>query len=108
MAEMKLIKDKTFTCTLFAPTSELERLTSRAAASTWFKRHFVDAVHIIGEETLLDDFDRNPRSWLISLKVRSEMAPIKTGGAERHPRRSHTTTRIAASYWGTQRIRWFR
>lgn len=63
-------KDKTFTCTLFAPTSELERLTSRAAASTWFKTHFIDAVNLIGEEILLNDFQRNPRSSLVSLKVR--------------------------------------
>lgn len=63
------LKDKTFTSTLFAPTSELQRLTTRRAASIWFKTHFPDVVDLIGEETLLDDFLRNPRSSLISLKV---------------------------------------
>ncbi|KAF8574488.1 FAD/NAD-binding domain-containing protein [Ramaria rubella] len=63
-------KDKTFTSTLFAPTSEFAQLTTRDAASIWFKTHFPDAVKLIGEETLLNDFQRNPRNSLISLKAK--------------------------------------
>jgi hypothetical protein len=63
-------QDKTFTCTLFAPTSEFERLSSREAISRWFSRHFPDALSLIGEERLIEDFERNPRGALVSIKVR--------------------------------------
>ncbi|KAF8575953.1 FAD/NAD-binding domain-containing protein [Ramaria rubella] len=63
-------KNKTFTSALFAPTSELAKITSRADASVWFRTHFPDAVDLVGEETLLNDFQRNPRNPLISLKVK--------------------------------------
>ncbi|KAF8498334.1 FAD/NAD-P-binding domain-containing protein [Gautieria morchelliformis] len=63
-------KDRTFTCTLFAPTSEFDQLTTRSAVSAWFKAHFPDAVELIGEGTLVEDFRRNPRNSLISLKVK--------------------------------------
>jgi hypothetical protein len=36
---------------------------------TWFKNHFPDAVSVMGEQALLRDFERNPRSPLISTKV---------------------------------------
>jgi len=61
-------KDKTFTCTLFAPTAEFDRLNRPEIITTWFKFHFPDALSIIGEEALLRDFERNPRSPLISTK----------------------------------------
>jgi kynurenine 3-monooxygenase len=38
---------------------------------TWFMSHFPDAASIIGEKALLQDFKRNPRSPLISIKVRN-------------------------------------
>lgn len=63
-------KDKTFTCTLFAPSSEFAGLTSPEALLCWFKTHFPDALPLIGEEGLLNDFKRNPRSPLISIKAR--------------------------------------
>jgi kynurenine 3-monooxygenase len=63
-------QDCTFTCTVFAPTTELDKLRTRKDASEWFNRHFPDAVHLIGEDNLLDDFERNPRSPLIHLKAR--------------------------------------
>jgi kynurenine 3-monooxygenase len=93
-----LWKDKTFTCTLFAPKSELDRLTSRAAASAWLKAHFIDAVNLIGEETLLNDFQQNPRSSIISVKVRRIHEPAyRFTGAERlHSRPNRTITRTDA------------
>ncbi|KAH6918674.1 kmo protein [Coprinopsis sp. MPI-PUGE-AT-0042] len=63
-------KDKTFTCTLFAPTAELDRLSSPDSILAWFKFYFSDAVHKIGEQMLLADFLKNPRSPLICTKDR--------------------------------------
>ncbi len=62
-------QDKTFTCTLFAPSSELDRLRTPEEILTWFKLHFPDAVSLIGEKELLRDFTSNPRSPLICTKV---------------------------------------
>ncbi|KAF9053567.1 FAD/NAD-P-binding domain-containing protein [Hymenopellis radicata] len=61
-------QDKTFTCTLFAPRSELDRLTSPESILSWFKLHFPDAVTLMGEKALLHDFTSNPRSPLICTK----------------------------------------
>lgn len=63
-------KDKTFTCTLFAPTAELDRLHSADILLTWFKLYFPDALRAIGEKRLVDDFMKNPRSSLICTKVK--------------------------------------
>ncbi|KIP09635.1 hypothetical protein PHLGIDRAFT_102657 [Phlebiopsis gigantea 11061_1 CR5-6] len=62
-------KDKTFTCTLFAPTTEFERLKTREITLKWFKSNFPDALPLIGEEALLRDFEKNPRSALITVKA---------------------------------------
>ncbi|KDQ60731.1 hypothetical protein JAAARDRAFT_31708 [Jaapia argillacea MUCL 33604] len=63
-------KDKTFTCTLFAPTSELDQLSDNERFKNWFRANFPDALELIGEQRLLDDFARNPRSPLISIKAK--------------------------------------
>lgn len=62
-------KDKTFTCTLFAPTAELDRLSSPDSILAWFKFYFPDAVQKIGEQMLVADFLKNPRSPLICTKA---------------------------------------
>jgi len=62
-------KDKTFTCTLFAPTAELDRLNSADSILSWFKSYFSDAVRVIGEKALVEQFMRNPRSPLICTKA---------------------------------------
>jgi len=46
-----------------------ESLTTGETTLTWFSKHFPDAVRLIGEEKLLHDFKKNPRSSLISIKV---------------------------------------
>ncbi|KAJ7098011.1 hypothetical protein B0H15DRAFT_823742 [Mycena belliarum] len=61
-------KDKTFTCTLFAPSAELDRLVDRETFVSWFKRHFPDALELIGEDNLAADWAQNPRSPLICTK----------------------------------------
>ncbi|PCH38088.1 FAD/NAD(P)-binding domain-containing protein [Wolfiporia cocos MD-104 SS10] len=62
-------KDKTFTCTLFAPTTEFDRLDADETIIKWFKTHFPDALLLIGEEALLYAFRNNPRSSLMSIKA---------------------------------------
>ncbi|KAH8107036.1 FAD/NAD(P)-binding domain-containing protein [Cristinia sonorae] len=62
-------QDKTFTCTLFAPTKEFDKLTSPDVIVSWFKTHFPDALSLIGQDALLHDFKHNPRGSLISIKA---------------------------------------
>ncbi|KAI6096622.1 hypothetical protein EDD16DRAFT_1847969 [Pisolithus croceorrhizus] len=73
-------KDCSFTCTLFAPTSELDRLATTGDILSWFKTHFSDALALLGEERLSYDFANNPRSPLITIKAGG--LPCITGGAE--------------------------
>ncbi|KAF8557253.1 FAD/NAD(P)-binding domain-containing protein [Imleria badia] len=63
-------KDKSFTCTLFAPTVEFDRLIGRQAILSWFRTYFPDALLLLGEDKLVNDFAKNPRSPLISIKAR--------------------------------------
>ncbi|CAK5264262.1 unnamed protein product [Mycena citricolor] len=61
-------KDKSFTCTLFAPISVLDRLVDRQTFLSWFKEYFPDALKLIGEDNLCSDWSKNPRSPLICTK----------------------------------------
>ncbi|KAF7984033.1 hypothetical protein HWV62_17549 [Athelia sp. TMB] len=61
-------KDKSFTCTLFAPTTEFGRLRSREAVLAWFAAQFPDALALIGADAIADAFAHNPLSPLISTK----------------------------------------
>ncbi|KAJ6547472.1 FAD/NAD-binding domain-containing protein [Mycena capillaripes] len=61
-------KDKSFTCTLFAPIVELDRLVDRKTFLAWFKKYFPDALELIGEDNLANDWAQNPRSPLICTK----------------------------------------
>ncbi|KAF8478628.1 FAD/NAD-P-binding domain-containing protein [Russula ochroleuca] len=62
-------KDKSFTCTLFAPTTEFETLSNKDQILSWFRIHFPDTLELIGTEVLLNSFQQNPRNPLISIKV---------------------------------------
>ncbi|EJD05820.1 FAD/NAD-binding domain-containing protein [Fomitiporia mediterranea MF3/22] len=62
-------KDKSFTCTLFAPTAEFDRLSDPEQALTWFESYFPDALPLIGEPIILEAFQNNPRSPLIAIKA---------------------------------------
>ncbi|KAG8936573.1 kynurenine 3-monooxygenase, mitochondrial precursor [Tulasnella sp. 418] len=62
-------RDRSFTCTLFAPTADLARLNTPESVSTWFAHHFPDALKLIGEETLVRDVLTNPRGSLMSVKA---------------------------------------
>ncbi|KAF9264797.1 FAD/NAD(P)-binding domain-containing protein [Marasmius fiardii PR-910] len=61
-------KDKTFTCTLFAPSVELDRLSPPEIFLPWFKSNFPDALNALGEKNLIHDYTHNPRSPLICTK----------------------------------------
>ncbi|KAL4068013.1 hypothetical protein J3A83DRAFT_4359851 [Scleroderma citrinum] len=63
-------QDCSFTCTLFAPTTEFDRLVTTQDILSWFKTHFPDALCLLGEEKLLHDFSNNPRSPLITIRVK--------------------------------------
>jgi hypothetical protein len=71
-------QDKSFTCTLFAPTETFDQLSSstRDERRTWFQTQFPDALDLIGTDLLLDDLERNPRSALISIKASSSATLI--------------------------------
>ncbi|KAJ6630699.1 FAD/NAD-binding domain-containing protein [Mycena sp. CBHHK59/15] len=61
-------KDKSFTCTLFAPTAELDQMIDRETFLHWFRKYFPDALELIGEDNLTSVLARNPRSPLICTK----------------------------------------
>lgn len=73
------LQDKTFTCTLFAPSTDLDRLCSADTILSWFKTYFPDALLMIGEKALVNDFTRNPRSPLICTKV---ISPVNCSSQE--------------------------
>ncbi|KAG9125990.1 kynurenine 3-monooxygenase, mitochondrial precursor [Ceratobasidium sp. 392] len=62
-------KNKSFTCTLFAPTKDLDELDTAEKFVTWFETHFCDAVNVIGRSRLATSFERNPRNSLICVKA---------------------------------------
>ncbi|KAI5122069.1 hypothetical protein M0805_006052 [Coniferiporia weirii] len=62
-------KDKSFTCTLFAPTADFDQLPDPERALAWFSSQFPDALPLIGEQEVLDAFRNNPRSPLIAIKA---------------------------------------
>ena len=49
--------------------TEFDKLSDKDLFLSWFRRHFPDALELIGTENLLDSFQWNPRNPLISIKV---------------------------------------
>lgn len=61
--------DGSFTSTLFAPPELMEQVCeSRDTFVSFFKKQFLDAYELMGETQLLDSYENNPRSPLVSLK----------------------------------------
>lgn len=61
--------DKTFTCTLFAPTASFEALErSPSNIHSFFHANFPGAADLVGEDELRRQFDQNPHLPLISIK----------------------------------------
>ncbi|KAI6225197.1 Kynurenine 3-monooxygenase [Aphelenchoides fujianensis] len=64
--------DKTFTVTLFAPFAVFERELANAAQQVaFFRRHFPDALRFLGEQHVVETFERVGRpSALVSIKCK--------------------------------------
>lgn len=52
------------------PFSMFDELNTRPLVIDFFKKQFNDAIPLIGENRLLDEYFSNPRGALISIKVK--------------------------------------
>lgn len=64
-------KDKTFTCTLFMPFEKFEEIKTQDEVLAFFEREFPDAIPIIGQENLINDYLKNPVGPLMTVKVKT-------------------------------------
>ncbi|KAG5361586.1 Kynurenine 3-monooxygenase [Yarrowia sp. C11] len=61
--------DGSFTSTLFAPPKLMEQICeSKESFLTFFKDQFPDAYTLMGESQIVESYENNPRSPLVSLK----------------------------------------
>lgn len=60
--------DRTFTCTLFMPFEEFEKIRSGDEVIRFFQKYFPDSVPLIGVEGLKQDFFRLPAQAMVSVK----------------------------------------
>ncbi|XP_055495545.1 kynurenine 3-monooxygenase-like isoform X1 [Leucoraja erinacea] len=60
--------DKSFTCTLFMPFEDFEKLTTGDEVLQFFKEYFPDSIPLIGIESLKQDYFRLPAQAMISVK----------------------------------------
>ncbi|XP_051231355.1 kynurenine 3-monooxygenase [Dicentrarchus labrax] len=60
--------DKTFTCTLFMPFEEFEKITTGDEVIQFFQRYFPDAIPLIGVDALKRDYFRLPGQAMVSVK----------------------------------------
>uniref|UniRef100_UPI00398ECD0F kynurenine 3-monooxygenase n=1 Tax=Pristiophorus japonicus TaxID=55135 RepID=UPI00398ECD0F len=63
--------DKSFTCTLFMPFEDFEKLTTGDEVLQFFKKYFPDSIPLIGVEALKQDYFRLPAQAMISVKCSS-------------------------------------
>jgi len=61
-------QDKTFTLTLFMPTSTFESITDQESLLQFFKENFRDSINLIGKEKLVSDYFSNRALPLVSVK----------------------------------------
>ncbi|CAJ0852362.1 7308_t:CDS:2 [Entrophospora sp. SA101] len=61
-------KNKTFTCTLFAPNEKFESIKTNDDLILFFKQYFPDSIPLIGKEQLQREFFGNPKEFLFSIK----------------------------------------
>ncbi|XP_053461699.1 kynurenine 3-monooxygenase isoform X2 [Nycticebus coucang] len=64
-------KNKSFTCTLFMPFEEYEKLLTSSDVLDFFQKYFPDAIPLIGETALVQDFFVLPAQPLISVRCSS-------------------------------------
>ncbi|XP_018593530.1 kynurenine 3-monooxygenase [Scleropages formosus] len=60
--------DKTFTCTLFMPFDEFDKITTGEQVLDLFQTYFPDAVPLIGADALKRDYFRLPAQAMVSVK----------------------------------------
>ncbi|XP_041865514.1 kynurenine 3-monooxygenase-like [Melanotaenia boesemani] len=60
--------DKTFTCTLFMPFEEFEKITTGDEVIEFFQNYFPDSIPLIGVEALKRDYFRLPAQAMVSVK----------------------------------------
>ncbi|KAM9847491.1 kynurenine 3-monooxygenase [Aulostomus maculatus] len=60
--------DKTFTCTLFMPFEEFEKITTGDKVIEFFQKYFPDAIPLIGADALKRDYFRLPAQAMVSVK----------------------------------------
>ncbi|XP_045392932.1 kynurenine 3-monooxygenase [Lemur catta] len=63
--------NKSFTCTLFMPFEEFEKLLTSSDVLDFFQKYFPDAIPLIGERELVQDFFLLPAQPMISVKCSS-------------------------------------
>lgn len=62
-------QDKTWTVTLFMPFSNFKEIQTYNSLLQFFGEHFPDAIDLIGEKRLLNDFFKATPQHLVSVKV---------------------------------------
>uniref|UniRef100_A0A669C4J3 Kynurenine 3-monooxygenase n=1 Tax=Oreochromis niloticus TaxID=8128 RepID=A0A669C4J3_ORENI len=60
--------DKTFTCTLFMPFEDFEKITTGDEVIEFFQKYFPDTIPLIGADTLQRDYFRLPAQAMVSVK----------------------------------------
>ncbi|ROK15734.1 Kynurenine 3-monooxygenase [Anabarilius grahami] len=60
--------DRTFTCTLFMPFEDFEKIHSGEEVINFFQKYFPDSIPLIGVEALKQDFFRLPAQAMVSVK----------------------------------------
>uniref|UniRef100_A0A4W4ECQ6 Kynurenine 3-monooxygenase n=1 Tax=Electrophorus electricus TaxID=8005 RepID=A0A4W4ECQ6_ELEEL len=60
--------DKTFTCTLFMPFENYEKITTGEELINFFQKYFSDSIPLIGVDALRRDFFRLPAQAMVSVK----------------------------------------
>ncbi|XP_069890363.1 kynurenine 3-monooxygenase isoform X1 [Dipodomys merriami] len=63
--------EKSFTCTLFMPFDEFEKLLTSNDVLDFFQKYFPDSIPLIGEQALVQDFFLLPAQPMISIKCSS-------------------------------------
>ncbi|XP_005608001.1 kynurenine 3-monooxygenase isoform X1 [Equus przewalskii] len=63
--------NKSFTCTLFMPFEEFEKLLTSSDVLDFFQKYFPDSIPLIGERALTQDFFLLPAQPMISVKCSS-------------------------------------
>lgn len=61
-------QDKSFTCTLFLPFEEFDKIKTKEAVLDFFQAEFPDFLTLMGEENLVEEYFRNPVAPMISVK----------------------------------------